>query len=470
MKSGMLTSMPKSFRHYDPQQQLLFPPSLQDWVPEDHLARFISDVVDTLDLSAIYASYDAKDPRGTRPYHPAMLVKVLLYGYCTGVCSSRRIERATYDDVAFRFLSADQHPDHDSIAEFRKRHLKALSGLFLQVLQLCQRAGLVKLGHVALDGTKVKANASKHKAMSYDRMLKAEQQLKDEIQNLLRQAQNTDEHEDAKYGKGKRGDELPEELARRESRLKKIQEAKAALEQEAREKAERKAEEARAKNAEREKKRGTPEGSRMGNPHKVPDPAKAVPEPKAQRNFTDPDSRIMLDGATKGFVQAYNAQAAVDGSSQVIVAADVTQQAPDNGQLLPMVSLVKSNTGAWPEKVTADAGYFSEANVTASELEGVELFIPPNQRENSDAQAGGYGRPRNEAAVAMRARLATDSGRDIYKLRKAIVEPVFGQTKDGRGFRRFMLRGIQKVQAEWNLICLGHNLLKLFRAHAARPA
>lgn len=460
----MLTSMTKSFRPYDPQQQLLFPPSLQDWVPEDHLARFISDVVDSLDLGAIYDMYDAKDPRGTRPYHPAMLVKVLLYGYCTGVCSSRRIERATYDDVAFRFLSADQHPDHDSIAEFRKRHLRALSGLFLQVLKLCQKAGLVKLGHVALDGTKVKANASKHKAMSYDRMLKAEEQLKAEIQRLLKEAQGTDEQEDAKYGKGKRGDELPDELARRESRLRKIQEAKAALEKEARENAEREAEEARAKNAEREKKRGTPEGKRMGHPHKEPDPAKAVPKPKAQRNFTDPESRIMLDGATKGFVQAFNAQAAVDATCGVIVAAGVTQQAPDNGQLIPMLTLVADNIGTLPQRASADAGYFSEANVTAPALVGIDLFIPPNQRESSTAKAGGQGRPKNQAAAVMRTKLATDEGKDIYRMRKAIVEPVFGQIKEARGFRRFWLRGVEKVRAEWDLICLTHNLLKLFRS------
>ena len=465
----MLVSMTKSFRPYDLHQQLLFPPSLQDWVPEDHLARFVSDVVDTLDLSSIYASYDAKDPRGARPYHPAMLVKLLVYAYCTGLCSSRRIERATYDDVAFRFLSADQHPDHDSIAEFRKRHLSALAGLFLQVLKLCQKAGLVKLGHVALDGTKMKANASKHKAMSYDRMLKAEQQLEDEIQSLLKEAQKTDDQEDAKYGKGKRGDELPDELARRESRLKKIQEAKAALEQEARQKAEREAEEARAKNAEREKKRGTPEGKRMGQPYKEPDPAKAVPESKAQRNFTDPDSRIMLDGATKGFVQAYNAQAAVDGEHQIIVAAEVSQQAPDNGHLLPMLEQVHANLGQLPDKLSADAGYFSEANVTAEALAGVELFIPPNQRENSDVQGGGHGRPTHSAAQAMRAKLATDEGKDVYRMRKAIVEPVFGQGKEVRGFRRFLFRGIEKVQAEWRLICLGHNLLKLFRAGIPRP-
>jgi transposase len=460
--------MSKSFRPYDVRQQLLLPPSIEDWVPEDHLARFISDVVETLDLSAIYGAY--KGGAGAPSYHPAMMVKLLVYGYCTGVRSSRRIERATYDDVAFRFLSADQHPDHDSIALFRQRHLQALAALFLQVLRLCQKAGLVKLGHVALDGTKLKANASKHKAMSYDRMVESEKKLMEEIRGLLEDAQRTDDNEDDKYGKGRRGDELPDELARRESRLKKIQEAKAALEQEAKEKAEREAEAAREKNAEREKKRGTSEGRRMGTPFKEPDPATARPEAKAQRNFTDADSRIMLDGATKGFVQAYNAQAAVDGASQVILAAAVTQQATDNRQLVPMLELLAENTGAKPAKVSADAGYFSEANVTDPRLAGVELFIPPNQRENSTAQAGGYGRPKGEAAVAMRAKLDSAEGKDVYRMRKAIVEPVFGQTKHARGIRSFLLRGIEKVQSEWALICLGHNLLKLFKTRAPRPA
>lgn len=462
----MIYVMSKSFRPYDVRQQLLFPPSLEDWVPEDHLARFISDVVESLDLSTIYNAY--QDGRGAPPYHPAMLVKLLVYGYCTGVRSSRRIERATYDDVAFRFLSADQHPDHDSIAAFRQRHLNALAALFLQVLQLCQKAGLVKLGHVALDGTKLKANASKHKAMSYDRMVEAEKKLVEEVRRLLEEAQSTDDDEDGKYGKGRRGDELPQELARRESRLKKIQEAKAALEQEAREKAARKAEEARAKNEEREQKRRA--GKRVGRPFEVPEPEKAKPEAKTQKNFTDPDSRLMLDGATKGFVQAYNAQIAVDGASQVIVAAAVTQQAVDNGQLVPMLAQLAENTGALPAKVSADAGYFSDANVNSPFLTGVELFIPPNQRENSTAQAGGGGRPQNESAVAMRAKLATAEGKDVYRMRKAIVEPVFGQTKDSRGIRSFLMRGFEKVQAEWSLICLGHNLLKLFRAHAASPA
>ncbi len=457
--------MTKSYRPYNPQQQFLLPPSLQDWVPEDHLARFVSDVVESLDLSVIHTDYARKDARGTSPYHPSMMVKLLVYGYCVGVRSSRRIERATFDDVAFRFLAADQHPDHASIAEFRRRHLEALADLFAQVLRLCQKAGLVKLGHVSLDGTKVKANASKHKAMSYDRMVESEKKLQEEVRRLLEDAETTDGDEDARYGKDRRGDELPAELRRRESRLKKIQEAKAALEQEAREKAERAAEEARAKNEERERKREA--GKRVGRPFEVPNPAEAKPDPKAQRNFTDPDSRIMLDGATKSFVQAYNAQAVVDGTSQVIVAADITQQAVDSRQLIPMLVRVAENLGVMPKTVTADAGYYSEANVTAPLLAGIDLHIPPNQREESKAQAGGQGRPKSPVAIAMRVKLGTEAGKAIYKLRKAIVEPVFGQIKDARGIRCILLRGLAKARAEWRLICLAHNLLKLFRATGA---
>lgn len=460
----MILVMRKSFRPYDPTQQFLFPPSLQDWLPEGHLARFVGDVVDSLDLAALYADYDAKDGRGTRPYHPAMMLKLLVYGYCIGVRSSRRIERATFDDVAFRFLSADQHPDHDCIASFRKRHLGILPGLFAQVLQLCREAGLVKLGHVALDGTKVKANASKHKAMSYGRMVEDEKKLLDEIQRLLADAESTDGDEDDRYGKGRRGDELPDELARRESRLKRIQEAKAALEQQAREKAEIEAEVARGKNAERVAK--SKNGKPMGRPFAEPDPAKVKPEDKAQRNFTDAESRIMLDGATKSFIQAYNAQAAVDSHRQVIVAAELTQQAVDCGQLIPMLLQVAQNVGEMPKAVSADAGYYSEGNVTASALAGVDLHVPPNQREKGPTKAAGGGRPKSAVAQAMREKLTTDAGKAIYKLRKAIVEPVFGQIKDARGIRAFLLRGYEKARAEWQLICLTHNLLKLHRAAA----
>jgi transposase len=327
--------MSKTFRSYTLNQRLLLPPDLREWLPEGHLALFVSDVVDALDLSAIFAVYEQGDGRGQPPYDPALMVKLLVYAYCTGRPSSRQIERATYEEVAYRVLAADQHPDHASIADFRKRHLAALANLFVQVLRLCQAAGLVKLGHVALDGTKVKANASKHKAMSYGRMAVAEQKLEEEVQALLAQAGAADRAEDARYGKSQRGDELPAELARRESRLRKIREAKAALEQEARVQAEAAAAAAQAKIAERQRYEAETGQQAKGRTPTVPDPAQARPAAKAQRNFTDPESRIMKDGATKAFEQAYNAQVAVDSQAQVIVAAAVTQEANDKQQLVP---------------------------------------------------------------------------------------------------------------------------------------
>jgi transposase len=491
-------AMAKTFRPYTLDQQLLLPPDLRTWVPEGHLALYVSDVVDALDLSTILRVYATADPRGGVPYHPAMLVKLLLYAYCTGMPSSRRIERATYEDVPMRVLAGDQHPDHDTIAAFRKQHLTALSALFVQVLQLCERAGLVKLGHVALDGTKVQANASKHKAMSYERMTETEQHLAAEVAALLAQAAARDASEDQQYGPGRRGDELPAELARRESRLVKIREAKASLEADARERAAAAAVEVRAQLVARARQTEETGKRPSGRPPAVPDPETAVPEARAQRNFTDPESRIMRDGATKGFVQAYNAQAVVDSHTQVIVATGVTQAANDVQQLVPMLEQVQANTGRWPTVASADAGYYSEANVTAAALAAVDLYIPPDKQSHGRSAA-----PSNDhdslpppppsssspspsppaahtagsVAIAetrdarppsvreqMRAKLRTMEGQALYKMRKAIVEPVFGQTKERRGFRRFALRGLRNVAAEWDLICLTHNVLKLFRA------
>lgn len=448
-------------------QAYLLPPSLDDWLPEGHLARFVGEVVETLELSEIYATYEEGDGRGLAAYDPRMMVRLLIYGYCRGVASSRRIERATHEDVAFRYLAADQHPDHDTIATFRKEHLANLSQLFVEVLRLCQRAGLVKLGHVALDGTKIKANASKHKAMSYGRMEEAEKKLEEEVKALLEEAARVDAEEDGKYGKGRRGDELPGELARRETRLGKIREAKAALEQEAREAAEKKKAEVEAQLRERarqEQERGRKFG---GRPPEAPDPEQAKPEPTAQRNFTDSDSWIMKDGATKEFVQAYNAQAAVDSQAQVIVAAAVTQETNDKKQLAPMLEQVKVLTGSKPQRATADAGYFSEANVTDPRLEGIDLFIAPDRQKHGEEGPAATGpAPPELSSVAerMRYKLRTPEGRAVYQRRKAVVEPVFGQIKEGRGFRRFLLRGLGNVAAEWKLICATHNLLKLFRS------
>lgn len=459
--------MSKTFRPYSLDQQLLLPPDLREWLPEDDLAWFVSDTVDQLDLTEFVRSYEAGDGRGQPPYHPSMMVKLLLYAYCVGVPSSRKIERATHRDVAFRVLAGDQHPDHDSIAEFRQRHLARLAGLFVHVLRLCQAAGMVTLGHVALDGTKIQANASRHKAMSYGRMEEAERRLEDEVRRLLDEAERIDAAEDTEYGPGRRGDELPAELARRATRLAKIRAAKAVLEQEARERAEKGAEEGRAKLAAREAR----VGSAKGGVPKIIDPQQARPTPKAQYNFTDPDSRIMVDGATKSFVQAYNAQAAVDEQRQVVVACGLTQAALDVQQFVPMLEQVRRNMGECPAVTTADAGYFSDANLTSSALAGIDLYVPPDKQRRAASHPAPIKRPRTPVAEAMRAKLTTAPARAIYARRKHIVEPVFGQIKEIRGFRRFAFRSHAKVAAEWTLICLTHNLLKLFRGRSApQPA
>jgi transposase len=458
--------MAKRFRPDLLDQVLLLAPSLHDWLPEGHLARFVAEVIGALDMSAIYRVYDEGDGRGQAAYAPPLMTRLLLYGYCTGVVSSRQIERATDDNVAFRYLAADSHPDHDTIAAFRQRHLTALAGLFTQALPLCQKAGLVQLGHVALDGTKVKANASKHKAMSYGRMSEAEQKLQQEVEALLRQAEATDAAEGARYGKGRQGDELPDELARRESRLTRIREAKAALEIEARQRVEAQKAAAEAQSSERRIQGQQTSQKAGGRASQVPDPAQAKPAEKAQRNFTDPDSRIMPDGAHKGsFVQAYNAQAAVDSHVQIIVAAEITQDTTDYGQLIPLLEQVEANMGQKPTAASADAGYWSEANVSNERVRGIDLHIATGRQKHGEQWEPASDPPLETASARqkMRHKLRTAEGQALYRMRKAIVEPVFGQMKEQRGFRQFRLRGLAQVRCEWKLICLGHNLLKLFR-------
>jgi transposase len=467
----------KSFRPDTLDQILLLPPSLQDWLPDGHLAGFIADVVNSLDLGAIYASYE-EDGRGQAAYHPAMMVRLLLYGYCSGTYSSRQMQRETYEDVAFRYLAGDQHPDHSTLAEFRKRHLGALAGLFTQALQLCAKAGLVKLGHVAVDGSKIQGNASKHKAMSYGRMEEAETKLKAEVEELLAQANATDEAEDQKYGKGQRGDELPVELARRESRLAKIAAAKAALEAEAKQAAEEKKAAAEAKIAERRAEEAETGKKASGREPVMPDPGQAVPDAKAQRNFSDPESRIMPDGAHKGsFVQGYNAQIVVDGEAQVIVAAEVTQETNDRHQLALMLEQAEQNAGAKPEAASADHGYWDPKQVQDPRVEGIDLYVATGKHKHGQSPEPAPAAPpptphpatAEEASLLeqMKQKLKTEVGRNLYRMRKAIVEPVFGQIKEWRGFRRFSFRGLQKVRAEWKLICLTHNLLKLYRSGKA---
>jgi transposase len=441
------------FIDYEPDKPLDLPPDIRKWLPQDHLALFISDVVDALDISEITDRY--MHLTGGHPaYHPAMMLKLLFYGYCVGIRSSRRIERKTYEDVAFRVLSCDYHPDHSRISDFRKRHLAAISRLFVQVLEICKEFGLVKLGHIALDGTKMKANASKHKAMSYGRMKKKEKELAREVDKLLKQAEALDKQEDKIYGKGKRGDELPRELEFKETRLAKIREAMQALEQEAREEAKGK------------EKPGKGEDPPPDDGTGPTDTSDVKPPDKKQRNFTDPESRIMVDGATKAFTQAYNAQAAVDCDSQVIVSADVTQQANDKQQLIPMVDQIEENLGEIPDRVLADSGYFVEEKVEHVVKGFMEPFIPRERRKHDDPpDPAPRGRIPNSTSVVERTlrRLKTKAGQKIYSKRKESIEPVFGQIKENRGIRTFLFRGLEAVKGEWNLICLTHNILKLWR-------
>jgi transposase len=427
--------MGKTYRAYLPEQDLLLPPSLQDWLPEDHLAYFVSDVVEQLDLSAIESVYEEED-RGQPPYHPRMMTKILIYGYCVGVFSSRRMQKKLSEDVGFRVLAAGNEPDFRTISDFRKLHLSALQGLFDQVLQIALQAGTMKLGRVVLDGSKVKANASKHKAMSYGRMQEEEKRLKEEVKRLLQQAEAADEEEDARYGRDRRGDELPAELARRETRLKRIREAKRALEERAREQA---------------KSKGEPE-------------EKTKPPAKMQYNFTDPESRIM-PGA-EGFVQAYNTQIAVEPDFQLIVGQTVTQATNDKQQLAPTVKAIEEQAGQKPQEVLADSGYCSEANLKYLEKKKIAGFIATDRESYRDRQQPGPRGPLPQGATRvdrMRRKLQTQVGAAIYSGRKTIVEPVFGQIKQARGFRQFLLRGLEKVQGEWAVICLTHNILKLHR-------
>ena len=504
---------PKSFRPWNPEQTLLLPPSPVDWLPENHLVFFLLDLAAELDLEAIHAVYRQKDPRGEKAYEPRMLVVLLLYAYCVGLPSSRKIEKACWEDAAFRVLTGNQQPDHSRISDFRRRHLGALAGLFIQVLRLCQKAGLVSLGTVALDGTKVKANASKHKAMSHERMLKSERQLEAEMRALLRKAEIIDAQEDGQYGKGKRGDELPEELQRRSIRLEWIRKAKAELEAEAAaakarqreeqaEAAEQDAKAAEASGDEHRSKRAarrrrgarkraddaqklamekaeaaglelesqlmTAERDPLAMPQRtLPTDAAGNPKPAAQRNFSDPDSHILK--GSDGWMQGYNAQAAVDADHQVIVAIGVSNQASDAVHLLPMLELIEANTGQRSDALIADAGYCSTANLTACENRQLNAYISTSRQQHGQRPRPSRGKaPRDlDDRGRMDRKLRSKAGQAIYALRKTIVEPVFGQIKWARGLDRFRLRGLEKVNGEWALMATTHNLLTLFRASAA---
>jgi transposase len=485
----------KSYRPYTPDQSFLLPPSPREWLPVGHLVFFIAEFVKQLNLGAIERRLQAADHRGERPYSPRMMTALLLYGYARGVYSSRKLERAVVEDLAFRVLAGGEQPHFTTINQFRSTHREALAGLFVQVLHACQSAGLVKLGHVAIDGTKMKANASKHKAMSHDRMVKDTERLRAEVDTWMARADAEDAADDELHGPY----DPKEEIRLREERLAKMNAALEALKKETAaarartlrgqaEELTRKAElpttspkkqgEFRTLAKKRENQASLfddddldpPTGPDADLPRNSPPATKdGTPKPKAQRNFTDPESRIMLrDGA---FLQAYNAQIAVDEEHQIIVAAALSNQAPDAEYFEPILRRVVQNCDAVPDRVTADSGYFSADNVRCAEHIGSEPFISTGKHRNDGAQIGGAPRPKTTtpAKLAMRAALDTPSGRATYARRTCTVEPVFGQIR-GRGFQQVSFRGLFKNRCEWLLVSLAHNVLKLFGALARRPA
>ena len=434
--------MGQIFEPYDPDQPHLFPPSPKDWLPEGHLAYFISDTVDELDLAAFMTKYsDREDGRGSLAYHPRMLLKVLIYAYAAGIFSSRRIAAGLEDLIALRYLSGGNTPSHRTICRFRQENIERFEQIFVEVVRVAKRAGMIKLGTVAIDGTKIQANASKHKAMSYGRMKDEDEKLRGEIKRLTEIARGVDEAEDKEFGPDFRGDELPAELQRRKDRKAKIRQAMKELEKE-------------QAAADKAAKRGEP----IEKTGRVPKLKRenGTPPDKAQKNFTDPESRIMVTGR-KCFEQCYNAQAAVDETAQIVVAADVSARVNDNGELLAMTDAVERNCRQKPKRVLADTGYRSEMNFLGLEQRGVDGYVA----------LGGSGKLRGVTSKGLRAtqrmvrKLRTKRGRAHYKKRKSIVEPVFGWAKQVMGFRAFLLRGVRKVRGEWNLVLTALNLRRM---------
>jgi transposase len=446
--------MSKEFRAWKIDDVQLLPARVEDYVPRDHLSRLIVSLVrESLDLSAIIGSYPSG--LGQPPFDPRLMTALLLHGYASGIYSSRRIARASVERADFMMIVAGDPPDFRTINEFRRRHLMALAALFVQVLKLAERAGLAKLGHVALDGTKIKANASKHKAMSYDRMKKREVELKAEVDRWLEAAEAADREEDRLYG-DRRGDEMPDWVADKHKRLEKIRQAKAELEAEARAAAEA---ETKARAEAQEQRQA--EGRKKTGPSASP--PKAEPAGKAQRNFTDPESRILK--TKDGYIQGYNAQAAVDGEAQIIVAHTLTNSSSDQAQLAPLLDGIRTNLGRNPGEVSADAGYCSDTNLRTLKRRRIEGYIATGRHKHGSKSAVAKKTAAPGSLIArMSTKLKRAGYRSRYRLRKQIVEPVFGQVKQARGFRQFLLRGIEKVTAEWALICTTHNLTKLARA------
>ena len=469
-ESDSVRRMSKIFRAWKIDDPMLLPVSVQEFVDEKHLASFVLGVVrDELDLAKILSCYSSE--KGQPPFHPVMMTALLLYAYCCGIYASRRIAKACRERVDFMSIVALDAPDFRTISDFRKRHLKELQELFAQVLKLCDKAGLVKLGHVAVDGSKIKANASKHKAMSYGRMEARAKELEDEVKQWFAAAEATDAEEDELYGHDKQGDELPDWVANKQKRAERIRAAKAELEAEAKAAAEEKIK-AQAEENKKEKQRKKA----------LPSPE---PDPKAQKNFTDPESRIMK--GKDGFVQAYNGQITVDAQAQIIVAQHVTQCAADSPQLIPMVDAVEANLGRKPEQVSADCGYCSEANLEAMEKREIDAYVATGRAKHATAeQAEAATRALTTIAVrppsstqeaepptrveAMREKIKAGGYASPYRLRKQLPEPVFGQIKQARGFRQFLMRGVEKVRAEWALVCTAHNLLKLAQGRSLSRA
>jgi transposase len=444
--------MSKTFRSWDVDQGWLLPPSVHEFVPEGHLAHFVRDTVrEVLDLGAIVGTYD--EERGYPPYHPGMMVAMLLYAYCRGVYSSRRLALACEERVDFMAVTGLNKPDFRTISEFRRRHLKALSELFVQVLKLCQSTGLVSLGHVAVDGTKLKANASRHKAMSYGRMKTTEPKLAAEVDAWFKAAEAQDRQEDVEFGAELRGDETPAWMADKQQRLARIRAAKAELEAEA-----------AADPADLDPSGPGPSSGMQasGRPRRAED---GGPPDKAQRNFTDPDSRIQPTG--DGFIAGYNGQIAVDAAHQVIVAQQLATNPADYGALVPLVDQARANLGRKLREVSGDTGFATEANIAAMAERKVRAYLPPSRRKHGESDAGGERTLKTKPLMAAMARKLKRAGhRSRYRFRKQTVEPVFGQIKQARGFRQFLLRGLEKVRGEWALICTAHNLLKLAQAAA----
>jgi transposase len=438
-------------------QMTFLPPTIEEWLPEQHLARFVSEVIEGLDFRKIEEKYGTC---GKRPYSPPLLTGLLFYGYATGVYSSRKIEQATYDSVAFRYLSGDTHPDHDTICEFRKRFLSELQGMFVQILLLAKELNFLKIGTVSIDGTKIQANASKHKAMSWKRACELENQLKEEVQKLLETAEEADRNE-----KREDGLDIPAEIAIREKRLTRIAEAKKSIEKRAKERAvqEQKEYEASLKRRAKQEKKGK---KHLGM---TPTPPSGSPSKDDQHNFTDPESRIMKYQG--GFQQAYNAQAAVDIASKLIVAQDCSNRANDKNEMLPVLAKIDRNLGK-PKKVIADTGYYNEAAITKTEKNGIKPYVAigregHNQTLESRINPGKRILSRKTFKGRMEARLKTASGRALYALRKTTSEPVFGIIKSVMRFRQFLLRGEKKAAGEWGLVCMAFNIKRLFNLKCA---